>query len=185
MPLIVEDGTGLPAAESYISLDSLKAYAAGRGIDISGFTDEQNESALRRATTYIDGKYRKQLQSGRWASLFSGEKKNGREQALEWPRRGAEDYEGLQISDSTVPTEVKNATAEAGYREALNPGSLSPDFVSASMVKREKVGPLETEFAVSVGADAAGSIRPVISIIDEMIAPVLVARYTLPAVFTV
>ncbi|NMX65692.1 DnaT-like ssDNA-binding protein, partial [Pseudomonas sp. WS 5079] len=98
---------------------------------------------------------------------------------------GAEDYEGLPISDSTVPAEVKNATAEAGYREALNPGSLSPDFVSASLVKREKVGPLETEFAVSVGADAAGSVRPVISIIDEMIAPVLVARYTLPAVFTV
>ncbi|ASN67306.1 hypothetical protein 10AX3_7 [uncultured Caudovirales phage] len=185
MPLIVEDGTGLPAAESYISLDSLKAYAAGRGVDISGVTDEQNESALRRATTYIDGKYRKHLQSGRWASLFSGEKKNGRGQALEWPRSGAEDYEGLPISDSTVPIEVKNATAEAGYREALNPGSLSPDFVSASMVKREKVGPLETEFAVSVGADAAGSVRPVISIIDEMIAPVLVARYTLPAVFTV
>lgn len=185
MPLIVEDGTGLPAAESYISLDSLKAYAAGRGVDISGFTDEQNESALRRATTYIDGKYRKQLQSGRWVSLFSGEKKNGRGQALEWPRSGAEDYEGFPISDSTVPVEVKNATAEAGYREALNPDSLSPDFVSASMVKREKVGPLETEFAVSVGADAAGSVRPVISIIDEMIAPVLVARYTLPAVFTV
>ncbi|WP_332306864.1 hypothetical protein [Pseudomonas synxantha] len=70
-------------------------------------------------------------------------------------------------------------------REIVEPGSLSPDFVSASLVKREKVGPLETEFAVSVGADAAGSVRPVISIIDEMIAPVLVARYTLPAVFTV
>ena len=112
-------------------------------------------------------------------------KTEGRGQAREWPRTGAYDYEGNPIPTDQVPVEVEQATYEAALRELVEPGSLSPDFVSASMVKREKVGPLETEFAVSVGADAAGSVRPVISIIDEMIAPVLVARYTLPAVFTV
>ena len=143
------------------------------------------QAALLRASVYIDGRYRKLLASGVWQSLFPGVKTEGRGQAMEWPRTGAYDYEGNPIPADQVPVEVEQATFEAALREIVEPGSLSPDFVSASMVKREKVGPLETEVAVSVGADAAGSVRPVISIIDEMIAPVLVARYTLPAVFTV
>lgn len=156
-----------------------RANAAWTGDDVA------KQAALIRASVYIDGRYRKLLTSGVWQSLFLGVKTEGRGQAREWPRTGAEDYEGHAIPSDQVPVEVEQATYEAALRELAAPGSLSPDFVAASTVKRQKVGPIEEEFSVAAGADGAASVRPVISIIDEMIAPVLAARYTLPAVFVV
>ncbi|KAA8712942.1 DnaT-like ssDNA-binding protein [Pseudomonas cannabina] len=171
--------------EFYGSISEADQYHEVRANTAWTGEDMAKQAALIRASVYIDGRYRKLLASGVWQSLFPGVKTEGRGQAREWPRTGAYDYEGNPIPADQVPVEVEQATYEAALRELVDPGSLSPDFVSASMVKREKVGPLETEFAVSVGADAASSVRPVISVIDEMIAPVLAARYTLPAVFTV
>ena len=169
----------------YGSVEAADQYHQDRANTAWAGDEVAKQAALIRASVYIDGRYRKLLASGVWQSLFPGVKTEGRGQAREWPRTGAYDYEGNPIPADQVPVEVEQATYEAALREIVEPGSLSPDFVSASLVKREKVGPLETEFAVSVGADAAESVRPVISIIDEVIAPVLVARYTLPAVFTV
>lgn len=164
------------AADAY---HAARANAAWTGDDVA------KQAALIRASVYIDGRYRKLLASGVWQSLFPGVKTEGRGQAREWPRTGAEDYEGHAIPSDQVPVEVEQATYEAALRELVEPGSLSPDFVAASTVKRQKVGPIEEEFSVAAGADGAASVRPVISIIDEMIAPVLVARYALPAVFVV
>lgn len=164
------------AADAY---HAARANAAWTGDDVA------KQAALIRASVYIDGRYRKLLASGVWQSLFPGVKTEGRGQAREWPRTGAEDYEGHAIPSDQVPIEVEQATYEAALRELVEPGSLSPDFVAASTVKRQKVGPIEEEFSVAAGADGAASVRPVISIIDEMIAPVLVGRYTLPAVFVV
>ena len=169
----------------YGTVATADAYHAARANAAWTGDDLAKQAALIRASVYIDGRYRKLLASGVWQSLFPGVKTEGRGQAREWPRTGAEDYEGHAIPSDQVPVEVEQATYEAALRELVEPGSLSPDFVAASTVKRQKVGPIEEEFSVAAGADGAASVRPVISIIDEMIAPVLVARYTLPAVFVV
>jgi len=169
----------------YGNVAAADAYHAARANVAWTGDDVAKQAALIRASVYIDGRYRKLLASGVWQSLFPGVKTEGRGQAREWPRTGAEDYEGHAIPSDQVPVEVEQATYEAALRELVEPGSLSPDFVAASTVKRQKVGPIEEEFSVAAGADGAASVRPVISIIDEMIAPVLVARYTLPAVFAV
>lgn len=169
----------------YGTVAAADAYHAARANAAWAGDDVAKQAALIRASVYIDGRYRKLLAFGMWQSLFPGVKTEGRGQAREWPRTGAEDYEGHAIPSDQVPVEVEQATYEAALRELVEPGSLSPDFVAASTVKRQKVGPIEEEFSVAAGADGAASVRPVISIIDEMIAPVLVARYTLPAVFVV
>lgn len=186
MPLIVEDGTGLPDAESYISVEEFKSYADAHGLPYSTSTDVQIEAGLRRGTAYIDGKYTMQNSCGRWESMFSGAKAQGRAQALQWPRSGATDSDGMQIASNEVPREIKGATAEAALREIALPGSLSPDYVAARSIKREKVGPLETEFAVSHASSGAGSVRPVITIVDEMLATLLGCKtYCGIAVFVV
>lgn len=96
------------------------------------------------------------------------------------------DYSGEPIASDAIPVEVFTAAAEATYRELVTPGSLSPDFVATSLVKSEKLGPLETTFAVpDASAPGAAPTRPVITLIDEIIAPVLVARYELPAMVVV
>jgi hypothetical protein len=169
----------------YGTVAAADAYHAARANTAWAGDDVAKQAALIRASVYIDGRYRKLLASGVWQSLFPGVKTEGRGQAREWPRTGAFDYEGNSIPADQVPIEVEQATYEAALRELVEPGSLSPDYVASSTVKRQKVGPIEEEFAVSVGVDGASAVRPVISIIDEMIAPLLVARYTLPAVFVV
>ncbi|WP_024696153.1 DnaT-like ssDNA-binding protein [Pseudomonas syringae] len=169
--------------EFYGTVADADAYHAARANTAWTGDDMAKQAALIRASAYIDGRYRKQLPSGVWVSLFPGYKTDGRAQSLEWPRTDAFDYEGHSLPADEIPSEVERSTYEAALRELVTPGSLSPDYIASQTIKREKVGPLETEYAV--GTDAAGSVRPVISIIDEMIAPVLVARYTLPAVFVV
>jgi len=53
MTLIVEDGTGLATAESYVSVADYKAYHVARGNGVEG-SDLNIERRLRLATEYID-----------------------------------------------------------------------------------------------------------------------------------
>jgi hypothetical protein len=121
--------------------------------------------------------------------MFAGSRKEGRSQVREWPRSDAVDYEGNEISDGDVPDEVQRAAYEAALREAANPGSLSPDYTMTEQVKKEKVGPIEVEYSDTSKMDMPKGVetpnRPIIPEIDEIIAPVLVARYDLPGVTVV
>lgn len=165
----------------YGDLTDAGVYHAARGNSAwAAYTSEQQEAALVRGSDYVDGRYRTRLKSGRWVSLFSGVKTDGRSQAREWPRSGATDYEGNEIADDVVPVEVEYAAYESALREAATPGSLSPDFTPSTQVTQETVGPITVKYAD--GGDSETPNRPVIPAIDEIIAPVLVARYALPGI---
>lgn len=76
-------------------------------------------------------------------------------------------YNGRWASEWTeTPEAVKFAIIEAAIREAAASGSLSPDYNPSSQVKREKVGPLETEYATPTSAAA---FQPVFGIIDRLL----------------
>lgn len=162
--LVVEDGTGEAASESYVGISEFRSYCSKSGHSITGKSDTEIAQALRRATRYIDGKYRYR---------FLGIRTNGREQALEWPRMDAVDIEGETIADDEIPFELINAVAEAALRELTSPGSLTPDQVETQQVKREKVGSLEIEYADNAGRDTQ---RPLVPVIDEILAPILISR---------
>lgn len=138
MNLIVEDGTGLTNAESYCSVAAADARHSAFGNAAWTGTDAVKEAALRRATAYMEQAYR-----GRWKGT-----KLLRAQALSWPRYGAE-ADGWDISGTTVPADVANACADLALRALA--GDLNADLSRA--VIREKVGPLETEYA-AYGAEA-------------------------------
>ena len=161
-------------ADTYHAARGNSAWAAG--------TEANRTAALVRATAYIDGRYRHQFATGRWQSMFPGTKTDGRAQELEWPRTNATNYEGNAIPDDEVPAEVEQATYEAALRELASPGSLSPDFVPAEQVTKEKVGPIEVQYAEPKGH---APTRPVIPAIDEIIAPVLMTPYRLPGAVVV
>ena len=57
MSLIVEDGTGLDTAESYVSVVDAGTYCTAHGLTAWTGTDGVKESALRNATQYIDTMY--------------------------------------------------------------------------------------------------------------------------------
>jgi hypothetical protein len=79
-------------------------------------------------------------------------------------------------ANDDAPEAVKNAIIEAARRELVSPGSLAPDFVASRVVTREKkkLGPLEKELQYADAA-SAGSVRPNIAIIDQLLAGLLAA----------
>ena len=170
----------------YGTLAGADAYSAARGNAVwAAATDEDKQAALVRASGYVDGMVGQQASNATAGCVyvFPGLKAGGYSQALQWPRTGAVDRMGDQVPDDMVPAAIEKATYEAAAREQAAPGSLNPDFVPSQVVQREKVGPLEQEFAVAKNGNP--SIRPVIGVIDSLLYPLLVVRCPAPAVYVV
>ncbi len=165
------------ADEYYGSEANADQYHTARGNTAWVGSSADKLAALTRASQYIDG-----MGQCDGMSLFPGVKTGGRAQILAWPRTGATDFSGATILPDEVPIEVQYATYEAALRELVAPGSLSPDYVPATQVKREKVDVLDTEYAVP--AADINPVRPVVSIVMDMLAPVMVPCVN-PAIYTV
>lgn len=163
MALVVEDGTGKSDAESYVSVDACGAYATLQGLEFSTLPADDAEAALRRATRWLDARYR---------TRFPGRRVNGRSQALEWPRTDAWTSECPPelIADDEIPAEIVKACCEAAIRELAEAGSLNPDFQPGSIIKRDKVGDVETEFKETASANP---YRPIVGVIDDLLAGLL------------
>lgn len=155
MAFTVETGTGSSSSNAYIDITYADTYHEDRGNTKWNGSSAQKQSAIVRATDYIDK---------RFGRSFRGEKTT-REQALEWPRLAAHDNDDWLIADSDeIPAALKKACAEYALRALLN-GELAPDpslpvpgqnnaegstvtsdVVTGEIVsKREKVGSLEVE----------------------------------------
>lgn len=126
MTIVVEDGTGRLDSESYASVADADAYWTKMGSDIDrsywqALSVSQKEVALRRATQYIDTRFR-------------------------FPGAVLTDSQALSLPTSDIPWPVKNlvaACAEMAIRSARD--DVNQD-VQGDPVKREKVGPIETEY---------------------------------------
>lgn len=137
MPLIVETGTGLANADSYCSLAFANAYLAALGFTAWDSLDDSDdkEPALRRATQYMLTEYR---------SAWRGNR-NSSTQALDWPRYGVPQEDGLggYYANNVVPTEIQQACALLAVR--ANAGELDPDL--GPPVTEETIGPITTKYA--------------------------------------
>lgn len=130
MAIIVEDGTGVSGAESYLSVATVSAYhAAMLNTAWAAATTAQQEAALRKATQYVDHRYR-----------FRGEKLRI-EQGLEWPR----DWWPNDWNEWPIK-QLKEAVCELALR-ALS-GSLYVDQEDRS-VESETVGPISVAYGPS------------------------------------
>jgi hypothetical protein len=123
MAIVIEDGTGKPDAEAYISVADADAYFAARGNAAWGaLNTAAKEAALRLGADYMAAVY-----GPRWC----GERLTDT-QALDWPR----DEQG-------VPEAVKRANAELAVRASA--GVLLAD--QGAQVKSETVGPISVTYA--------------------------------------
>lgn len=130
MALIVEDGTGNADAQSYISAADATTYHTAHGNASWTGTDAAKEAALVRATAWLDARYLSRWPGARYTST----------QALEWPRSGAVDRDGNDIS-AMVPTALKNALCEAALKEIVQAGSLSdPDNGNGAIIAETEGG---------------------------------------------
>jgi len=153
MSIVVEDGTGLETANSYISLADADTYHSDRAnTDWAAATEAERNAALIKATQWLDGRYR-----SRWVGYRKTD-----DQTLDWPRYDAYDSDGYYLDSDAVPARIKYAEAEAAL--AIVDGTdLSPSLDRGGKVKREKVGPIDTEYFD--GAPA----RTVLTVVSDLV----------------
>ena len=161
MTLIVEDGTGKTDANAFVDVAFFKAYCDLRGISYADYSDTQVEQAIVRATDFLTNSYR-------WQGFKRNERGNSDgEQSLAWPRSWVEDRNGYSVPNDEVPDEIKRATVEIARREAVTPGSMTPDYTPSERIKMEKMGPMAVEYDLS--RTDAESVRPVLLVVRDLI----------------
>lgn len=172
LSLVVEDGSGKADADSFVELSIFKTYCQAMGYSLTGYADEADiEPALRRGTRYISN-----------GIAWPGQRTHGRAQSLQHPRIGLTDAEGLDIASDEVAIEVRQATCEAAFYELGNPNGLNPSVTLADRVKSEKVGSIAVEYTAS--ASTVDAARPVLTIIQDILAPLLRGQGSNPLVGT-
>ena len=159
LTLVVEDGSGLTNANSYISVADATSYFDGHlySSEWDDASNTQRETALVMASRLLD----------EWID-WSGARAT-ENQGLRWPRYNTYDRDGYALDSNIVPPFLEVATAEQalyllrsdltvapdtqGYKE-LQVGSLKLVIDKAD---RDKVGVIPD--AVLVMVEPYGSIR--------------------------
>lgn len=156
MTLIVEDGSGLPNANSYVSVQESNNYFVN-SVQYSAYwddlDDEVKEQALITATMYLDSLVD-------WFGIK--QYPNG---SLRWPRTGVVNLDGIPVADDSVPRQVKAATCELAYyqskADALAPSDtqgiteLTVDVIKLKFDKTDRPNPFPpTVFALLRGFGA-------------------------------
>ena len=141
MALIVEDGTGMATAESYVSVAAADDYLNKRNRDTTWttYTTPQKEGYLRAATEYVDAVCA-------WKGTVSTV-----DQALGWPRGNVLDKWGRLIASDEIPTQVKNAVAEVAAQGAIAQ-------TGEQMIKEETVGPITTVYETAQDRTVGASL---------------------------
>jgi len=103
MAIIVEDGSVVPNANSYVSVADATTYLAAN-IHVSAawvaLSTEQKENLLIWATRELDNRVD-------WKGS-----KTDPESSLRWPRVGVFDRDGNLIADDVIPKQLKDAVCE-------------------------------------------------------------------------
>lgn len=135
--LIVEDGSIVADANSYVTYDYALAYHALRGNSAWAAGSELNQQyAIIRATQAVDSIYK-----GKW----KGTPTEYGTQELEWPRQDVE-VNGVALDDDLIPTALKKAVCEAALRELAEANSMTPDLDRGGEIKRVKADTVEVEY---------------------------------------
>ena len=145
----------------YGSIIGADDYNSARGNDSWALaSDEDKESALLRASEYIDGAYR---------GSFQGYRTDGRDQDREWPRDEAyvfDKWDWVLLDKTVVPKEIEMATYEAAISELARPGFFTPDQTPGKNKKSVTVDSISVEYW-------SGEQYPVVKSLAFILAPLI------------
>ena len=154
MTLLIEDGSNVPDANSFVTLDEVKEYATARNRAIPE-DDVELEALTIRAMDFIIAN----------RARYQGTKTYS-DQPLPFPRTGMY-IDGTLIAPDVIVPEVKNLECQL-----VVDGAAGVDFLPTTQggaVKRKVVGPLETEwFSADQSANYSSSAA-----VDSWLDPLL------------
>ena len=129
MTIIVEDGSNIAEANSYVSVAEFTAFLSSRNLEV---TDGTEESLLILANDVLE------QQSYKGNKTTTG-------QALSFPRTRIADTEGNEYSDDAIPLAIKQAQLWLAYY--LDTNNLSER--TSPEISQKTTDVLTTKFAVN------------------------------------
>jgi hypothetical protein len=154
MALIVENGTGVSNANSYVTLADARSFLASRGLSIP-VSDTDAEALLLRAMDSLDAV----------CDGFKGVKASST-QELQWPRKGVYIF-GYEFPEDEIPQELVKAQCFLSYD--LQTIDVAP-ATDGRRVTRERVAEIEVQYA---SASASSNPIPVSNKTRQTLAPLL------------
>lgn len=134
-------------SNKYGTASGFTLYVVERNYSAPAASDDDIESALVVASTWVDSRTRSAVDSS------SSYKTGGRDQERDWPRTSWIDRDGYAIPAGAVPREIEQATYEAALRQLRSPGALTVDFTPGKAIRQAAVAG-----AVSVTYAGGGSV---------------------------
>lgn len=152
MALVIEDGSIVTDANSYVTIDEARAYATARGKTLP-VVDADLTALLISAMDYLEAQ----------RARYQGSKVSAT-QELQFPREGVQ-IDGIDLEATAIPSILKQAQIRLAI-EAAAGVDLMPTRTGA-FVKKEEVGPIVTEYSEKVGV----SVEPEITAVEALLAP--------------
>lgn len=151
--IIVEDGSVIAGANSYVTLVEARAYATLRGVTLPA-----DDAAL--TARLIDGIDYLEAQRARYQGT-----KADPTQDLQFPRDGVY-VDGIALDPSVIPSILKQAQIRLAI-EANEGLKLQPTYAGGPLKIEETVGPITDKWSDK----ASATTLPEISSVDALLAP--------------
>lgn len=135
MALIVEDGTVVSNANSYVSVTDANLYLADRGITVT-----VSEGQILRGADYVNS----------FRTRFKGFKLTPIASSMQWPRSYVVLDERL-LPDGTIPALIIDAQIEVALEIASNRDPH--ETTSTRVIKKQKLDVLEVEYDTMAGRE--------------------------------
>jgi hypothetical protein len=155
MPLVIENGSLVQDANSYVSVADARLYAEARASTLP------EDNAAVEAALFVAMDYLESLRAE-----YQGAKVSPGVQSLQWPRNGVV-IDGWDVPNTFIPSELISAQIQLAI-ESASGTDLMPTGDGREVI-REKVDVLETEWSPGAG----GSPQPIFAKVRAFLAPLL------------
>lgn len=156
MTLIIEDGSIVDNANSYVTLAESRAYALERGITLPT-DDAELEALLILGMDYLESK----------RAQYQGYKVSGN-QSLQWPRYYVQ-IDGFDFASDEIPQELKDAEMQLAIDE--NAGITLQPSTSENFVKKEKIDVIEIEYSEKLRTSVSPDLTAVDALLEPLFSP--------------
>jgi len=158
MALIIENGSIVAGANSYVTAAEARAFATARGITLDA-SDAVVEAQLVRAMDYLEAQ----------RASYQGYKTDPETQELQWPRTGVVIDCKYSVPENSIPKELKHAQMLLVLEDFA--GIVFMPSSDGRVVKREKLDVIEREFAVPNDMKMTGLPTASMPAVDAALAP--------------
>lgn len=150
--LVVEDGTLVSGANSYISAADARAY-----LDLRGITTPLTDGQLIQGADYINS----------FRSRFKGTKRSSASSSMQFPRTDVT-IDDVALPEDVIPQVIPDAQVQAALEIQGNKDPLST--IQDRPVRKQKLGSLEIEYDTSgTGKLPTYTFRKILSLLRPLL----------------